>query len=144
MRLLATIAIVGILFVSGCSNENNQNSKGLIGRLFTRDIQSEATIAEINAVAKLRSDEAMEEGFLAIASRAGITPSAQRHMIVPALSKLYHESSKVEVLLELIKNPAFSHEAKKQILKNLFRLESERSRTEVINTINHKQIPVAN
>ena len=108
------------------------------------NIKAEATIAEFSAVGRLRSDDAMSEGFLAIASRKGISPSAQSHLVVPALSSLYHESAKVEVMLELIKNPDFSHQAKKKILSNLHRLEFEASRIKVLNAINHRQIGVQN
>ena len=140
MRSIIIIPIIGLLFLTGCLEQVGDGFTSL----FQRDIKAEATIAEINAVSNLKSDEAMEEGFLAIASRPNLSPAAQKHLIVPALTKLYHESSKVQVLLTLVNNPDFTHQAKKKILKNLSRLESEKSRAKVLSTINQRKIGAIN
>jgi hypothetical protein len=141
---LLFLALVIVAGVSGCVEEVGKGIEEFTGGLFESNPKAEATIAEINAVAKLKSDAQMEEGFKAIASRKGISVAPQVHLVDPVINKLYYETAKVEVLLLLVNNPDFCHQAKKKILERLGKLKSESSKSKIIKAINKRVIGVKN
>lgn len=130
--------------VCGCIEEVSDGVNEFTGGLFESNVKAEATIAEINAVAKLKSDATMEEGFKTVAARKGISIAAQVHLVDPVINKLYYETAKVDVLLLLVNNPDFSHQAKKKILGRLDKLKSESSRAAILKAINARVIGVKN
>jgi hypothetical protein len=99
----------------------------------------EATIAEIDAVSKLKSDSAMYGGFKAIARREDLSIAAQVRLGRLAAEKLYSPADKEEVLLLLIKNPSFSHEGKMEILTRIDKLPEE-NKIKVLGAINNRVI----
>jgi len=144
-RYAFLFALAAITFgICGCVEEVGKGINEFTGGLFESDIKTEATIAEIDAVAKLQSDVGMEEGFAVIASRNGLSVASQVHLVDPVLDKLYHETSKVKILVLLINNPDFSHQAKKKILNKLNKLKSEGYRSTVLKAINSRTIGINN
>ncbi len=104
-----------------------------------KDVKVEATLAEIDAVCRLKSDSAMYEGLKAIARRPDLSKAAQVRLAKPAIEKLYSPADKEEVLLILIKNPSFSHEAKMEILAYIEKLPEE-TKIKVLSAINNRTI----
>jgi len=146
MRKYALLLLVLVIAagVGGCIQEVGKGIDEFTGGLFESNPKAEATIAEINAVAKLKSDLAMEEGFKAIASRKGISIAPQVHLVDPVIDNLYYETVKVEVFLLLVNNPDFCHQAKKKILDRLDKLQSESNKQAILKAINKRVIGVKN
>jgi hypothetical protein len=97
--------------------------------------EDSATLAEIDAAASLNFDGNRTASLKNVAARPSITPTAQVHLVNTALRQLSFEGSKVEVLMTLISNPAFSAAAKEAILRQLSLLAFEGSRTQVLGAI---------
>ena len=97
------------------------------------------TIAEIDAVGKLPFDSDRKQGYERIASRQGLSPEAQVHLVDAALSKLSFDNAKEEVLLTLIKNPDFSGEAERTILEKLDRLAFSSSKKKILKAISDRK-----
>ncbi len=115
------------------------------GNLFTTgeqlqeeiNFEFETTIAEIDAVGRLKSDSAKLEGFKAIAGREELMKEAQAYMVRPVAKKVFSSSAKEEILITLINNPNFCLEAKKEILFNLNKL-AEENKINVLRAINNR------
>jgi len=97
-----------------------------------------ATLAEIDAITKLSLDSGKRDGFRAVASRAGISPAVQVHLINTTLRSLSFEAGKVEVLVHLIQNPSFSDAAKEAIFRQIDHLAFDGSKTTVMNAIQER------
>jgi hypothetical protein len=136
------VVLTVILATSGCVDQFIKGVSDAGDRLFEGDVATDATIAEINAVAKLKSDAGKLEGFLAIAGRGNLSSQSQIHLVKPVMEKLYFDSAKEEVMLVLIKNPAFGQKTKKEVLKRLGKIKCEENRMNVLRAINNKQIGV--
>jgi hypothetical protein len=134
--LVVSVGFVTIL--AGCLEDIGSAYNDLTKGWFTEDTALAATIAEIDAVSKLRSDSAKFEGFKAIAAREGLRAEAQARLVKPVYESLYSDSDKEEVLLALIDNPGFSSGAKLVILTHLDKLASEKSRIRVVKAINKR------
>jgi len=135
------ILVVSVSFVmisAGCLEDIGTAYDDLTKGWFVEDTALAATIAEIDAVSKLRSDSAKFEGFKAIAAREGLRAEAQAHLVKPVYESLYSDSDSEEVLLTLINNPGFSSAAKLTILTHLDKLASEKSRIRVVKAINER------
>lgn len=100
--------------------------------------EDSATLAEIDAIAKLSFDHGKRDGFKAVASRAGISPGVQVHLVNTALRSLSFDAGKVEVLASLIQNPSFSPSAKEAIFQQLEHLSFDNSKTSVMNAIQER------
>ena len=133
-RVLLTLLIV--LPIAGCLDEIDRAARETTAGLFSStDSRTEADLLEIDQVAKLNSDRAMFEGFLAIASRPSLSPRIQAHLARRVMESLYSEKD-IQTVLEKLMAGRFSCEAKKEILQGLDRLESNEIRTELLLRIN--------
>jgi len=94
-----------------------------------------ATLAEIDAATKLSFDDGKVQTLRNVAARPSLTPPAQVHLINTVLRTLSFDASKVNVLLVLIENPAFSPAAKEAIFRQLERLQFDATRTQVMAAI---------
>ncbi len=94
-----------------------------------------ATLAEIDAIAGLSFENTKTQGFLPVASRPGLSPAAQVHLVNTSLRSLSFEHSKVTVLLAVIANPSFNPATKEAILRQLDMLAFENSKATVLNAI---------
>lgn len=97
-----------------------------------------ATLAEIDAIAKLSFDNGKKDGFVAVASRPGISHGVQVHLVNTSLRSLSFDGSKVDVLLPLIQNPSFSPAAKEAIFRQLDLLSFDASKTRIMNAIQER------
>lgn len=139
MRTFVLVISVGfVTILAGCLEDIGTAYNDLTKGWFVEDTPLAATIAEIDAVSRLRSDSAKFEGFKAIAAREGLTTEAQAHLVKPVYESLYSDSDSEAVLLMLINNPGFSSAAKLAILKHLDKFASEKSRIRVVRAINDR------
>ena len=102
-------------------------------------IPDDETIVEINAVGKLPFDSDRKQGYERIASREGLSPEAQVHLVDAALGKLSFDNAKEEVLLKLIENPDFSREAERTILEKLDKLAFTSSKNKILKAISDRK-----
>jgi hypothetical protein len=97
-----------------------------------------AVIAEIDAAGKLSFEAGKLSALRNVAQRSTLTPSAQVHLVNTSLRVLDFEASRVDVLLTLVANPAFTPAAKEAILRQLERLEFEASKNQVLGAIQER------
>ncbi|MGE3313153.1 MAG: hypothetical protein AB7O66_24575 [Limisphaerales bacterium] len=97
-----------------------------------------ATLAEIDAIARLAFDDGKRDGFKAVATRPGTSPGVQVHLVNTLLRSLSFDNTKVEVLLALIENPGFSEAAKESIFRQLDHLSFDSGRTKIISAIQER------
>jgi len=127
-----------VLGLAGCLEDISTGYNDLTKGWFVEDTPLAATIAEIDAVVKLRSDSGKYEGFKAIAGRETLRTQAQVHLVKPVFSSLYSESDKADVLVTLINNSSFSCAAKLAILRRLDNLSSESGKMAILKAINER------
>src|SRR3569832_2506402 len=72
-----------------------------------------ATIAEIDAAARLNFDSAKKESLAQLARRPGLTPPVQVHLVNVTYRSFSADHAKVELLQVLIANPGFSDAARR-------------------------------
>lgn len=97
-----------------------------------------ATLAEIDATAKLSFDAGKVTALKNVASRAGLPVSCQVHLVNTALGCLSFDSGKVEVLKALIENPSFSPAAREAIFRQLDRLAFDASRSSILEAVQRR------
>ena len=97
-----------------------------------------ATIAEIDAAARLSFDQAKKESLTAVAQRPGLSPAAQVHLVNVAYRSLDFDAAKVELLGALIANPSFSDAARQAIVTQLNRLSFDAQKQEILRRVNHR------
>ena len=129
------LVLAGLLCL-GCYE--NAGDNGIAGGLLGKDIQTKTTIAEIDAVGTLDFERSRFESYQAIARRDGLSSASQERLIKEVMKNLAIETAQVEVLLSLIKNPAFTYEAKNLILENLGRFESQKNTEKIISALSDR------
>src|SRR5262245_1336390 len=82
-----------------------------------------AVLAEIDAAGKLDFEDSRVNALKQVAGRSGLTPANQVHLVNVTLRKLSFDQGRVDVLLTLIQNPAFSPAAKEAIFRQMERLD---------------------
>ncbi len=97
-----------------------------------------ATVAEIDASARLSFEAAKKESLSQIARRPGLSPTAQVHLVNVAYRTLSFDSSKVELLRTLIANPAFSDAARQAIVTQLDHLSFDSHKQEILRQLNQR------
>jgi len=100
--------------------------------------EDSATIAEIDAISKLNFDQPRQDGFRAVATRSGLSPGVQVHLVNTTVRSLNFDAAKVEVLVALVQNPSFSVSAKEAIFKQLDHLSFDASKSTVMSAIQER------
>ena len=135
--LLVVGFFVPVMFLNGCFVIVEEETRGPSGPVvFSPD---DETIAEIDAVGKLPFDSDREQAYKRIATREGLSPEAQVHLVEVALGRLAFDNAKEEVLLTLIKNPGFSSAAERAILDKLDRLAFSSSKKKILKAISDRK-----
>lgn len=102
-----------------------------------------ATIAEIDAAARLHMDSSRTESLSQIATRPNLPPPVQVHLINTAYRCLGFESSKVAVLQKMIARPDFCDITRQAIVSQFGHLGFESSKQDLLNRINQRVIASA-
>lgn len=154
LAALATIALLatGCVFsISGSEEDRDHHRATKSGPppepapvvVMPTNTEDSATLAEIDAAAKLSFDEGKGAALGNVASRPGISPAIQVHLINTTLRRLSFDDGKIAVLRGLILNPSFSPAAKEAIFRQLELLRFDDSRTAVMKLI-QSRAPKAN
>lgn len=141
------VGLLGAVMLSGCvvsigggGGKSRQESPKPPPPVVVMPANTEdaATLAEIDAAAKLSFDAGKVTALKNVALRPTLTPPAQVHLINTTLRTLDFDVGKVEVLKTLITNPAFSPAAKEAMLRQLERLEFDNSRTQILQAVQER------
>lgn len=100
-----------------------------------------ATIAEIDAAARLNLDSSKTQALSQIADRPNVPPPVQVHLINTAYRCLNMESSKVQVLQKMIARPDFGDATRHAIVSQLGLLGFESNKQDLLNRINQRLAP---
>ena len=135
--LLVFGLFVSAICIGGCVFIVDDETRGPSGRgVYSPD---DGTIAEIDAVGKLPFDSDREQGYKRIASREGLSPDVQIHLVEAALGRLSFDNARENVLLTLIGNPDFSRAAERVILEKLDRLAFASSKNRILKAISDRK-----
>lgn len=100
-----------------------------------------ATVAEIDAAAKLNMDSAKTQTLSQIADRPNVPPPVQVHLINTAYRCLNMEGNKVQVLQKMIARPDFGDATRHAIVSQLGLLGFESNKQDLLNRINQRLAP---
>ena len=120
--------VVLMLCLGGCGVFVGEETRGHRG-------DSDAAIAEIDAVGRLSFDSERRKGYERIAARDGLGAAAQVHLVEAVLEKLPFDNAKEQVLLTLIENQDFCNAAEREILERIDRLAFESSKKKILKAI---------
>lgn len=99
----------------------------------------DATIREIDAVAKLTLDHERKRSYQRIAEREGLGDGAQVCLIEAVFKRLSVEEMQVDVLLALVNNPSYSAAAEAALLERLDRLSFEHNKRKILDAIDERK-----
>jgi hypothetical protein len=136
-RMLTGVAALLLVGLAGC-DKGLELPKDPMAGLFggKKDLKTESTILEIDAVGNLKSDSAKHDGFVTLSQRDNLSPEEQVYLVRKAVKSLYLDEDKQEVIENLIDSDQFSCAVKKEILLLLGQLKSDQSRVAVLQKLN--------
>lgn len=97
-----------------------------------------ATVAEIDAGARLSFDSSRLQALNRIAQRGDLSPTAQVHLVNVGYRCLTFEDSKVALLRSVIANPAFCDATRHAIVTQLGSLSFDDSKQAVLNELDNR------
>jgi hypothetical protein len=97
-----------------------------------------ATVAEIDAAARLSFDSSRLEALNRIAQRSDLSPTAQVHLVNVGYRCLSFENSKVALLRAVIANPLFCDATRHAIVTQLGSLSFDNNKQTVLNELNSR------
>jgi hypothetical protein len=97
-----------------------------------------ATIAEIDAAARLHFDSSRQEALAHIAERPALSPVAQVHLVNVAYRCLAFENAKLAVLRQVIANPAFCDTTRQAIVTQLNHLSFDANKQTILRELNQR------
>ena len=97
-----------------------------------------ATIAEIDAAARLSFDPYKQDALSRIARREGLPPGAQVHLVDVTIAHLSFDPYRIQVLKTLIRNPTFANAGKTRILQKLDQLSFDPYKQDVLQAISDR------
>ncbi len=128
--VLALVGLPGCIVV--CTDEVKSYEPSVVE-------PEDVAIREIDAVGKLAFEDDRQHGYRQIARRASLADGAQVYLIEAVFKRLAFEDAKVDVLLTLVRNPAFSVAAEAALLDRLDRLAFEDNRRKVLDAIDKRK-----
>lgn len=136
-RMLTAVAAFLLVGLAGCDKGLEMPRDPMAG-LFggKKDLKTESTILEIDAVGNLKSDSAKHEGFVTLSQRDNLSPEEQVYLVRKAVKGLYLDEDKQEVIENLIDSDRFSCAVKKEILLLLGQLKADETRLAVLQKLN--------
>lgn len=136
-RMLIGLAALLLVGLAGCEKGMEMPRDPMAG-LFggKKDLKTESTILEIDAIGNLKSDSAKHDGFVTLSQRSNLSAEEQVYLIRKAMKSLYLDKDKQEVIDNLIDSDEFSCAVKKEILLLLGQLKADDTRLEVLQKLN--------
>ena len=135
-RMLTGVAALLLVGLAGCDKglDPRDSMAGLFGG--KKDLKTESTILEIDAVGNLKSDSAKHDGFITLSQRENLSPEEQVYLVRKAVKSLYLDEDKQEVIENLIDSDLFSCAVKKEILLLLGQLKADETRLAILQKLN--------
>ncbi len=99
----------------------------------------QATLAEIDAAARLSFENNRASLLEQIATRPTLSPEAQVRLVEVIFRSLSFENTRLGLLQKLIANPSFSPAAKQAILNGLNNLSFENNRQAILEAMGRRQ-----
>ncbi|NLH18319.1 MAG: hypothetical protein GX455_17225 [Phycisphaerae bacterium] len=136
-RMFSAVLVFTWIGLVGCDNGTGLSGDPVAG-LFggKKDLKTESTILEIDAVGNLKSDSAKHDGFVTLSKRDNLSADEQVYLVRKALKGLYLDEDKEEVVWNLIDSDRFSCAVKKEILLLLNQFKSDESRLAILQKLN--------
>jgi hypothetical protein len=106
-------------------------------------VEREPIMAEIDAACSLIAESDKFQLFTAFASRPHLSDGAQIYLVRMTSKCFISESNKLDILLTLTNNPAFSPAGKAEILTNLKMFISESSKRTILDEFNRLALKAA-
>jgi hypothetical protein len=106
-------------------------------------VRHEPLTAEIDAACSLISETGKFQLFAAIASRPNLSDSAQVYLVRKTADCFVSESNKLDILLALMSNSAFSPAGKNEILAKLNMFISESNKQTILDEFNKLALKAA-
>jgi hypothetical protein len=106
-------------------------------------VEREPIMAEIDAACSLISESDKFQLFTASASRPHLSDGAQIYLVRKTSKCFISESNKLDILLTLTNNPAFSPAGKAEILANLNMFISESVKRTILDEFNRLALKAA-
>ncbi len=97
-----------------------------------------ATMAEIDAAARLNFDNQRHEALSRIARRPDLGPAPLSHLVQVAYRSLNFDNQKVELLKLVIAHPGFNDATRHAIVSQLQRLSFDNQRQEILSAIDQR------
>ena len=133
-RIVSLSCTVGmILALAGCAASGPKQSGPVV-----TDSAEAATIAEINAAARLNMDNSRAHALVQIAERPKLSEPAQIHLIHAAYRSLRMDNNKTVVLAKMIDRADFSDATKQAIVSQLGKLSFDFNRQFILQHINER------
>lgn len=136
-RMLTAVATLLLVGLAGCDKGMqwpNDPMAGLFGG--KKDLKTETTILEIDAVGNLKSDSAKHDGFVTLSQRDNLSAEEQVYLVRKAMKDLYLDEDKQEVAENLINSDRFSCAVKKEILLLLGQIKADENRLAILQKLN--------
>ena len=134
------LASVSLLMLTGCvvAIGTGRETPPPPPAVVMTDSADAATLAEIDAAARLSFDSARAEALSRIATRDGLPCALQIHLVNVVFRRLSFESNKMEVLSKIIARPDFEDRTRHTIVAQLNQLSFDSNRQSILQQINER------
>lgn len=140
-RLLGLFALLGIGFVlTGCviAIGTGKDTPPSPPAVVVTDSADAATIAEIDAAARLSMDSAKTAALTQIAARNSLAVPVQVHLVNVTYRSLSFDSNKTHVLSKIIARPDFCDATRHAIVVQLSKISFDSNRQHLLHLINER------
>lgn len=131
--LSATLTLTGCVIAIGTGKETTSPPAVVV-----TDSAEAATIAEINAAARLNMDNGRTAAFLQIAERGTLAVPVQVHLVNVTYRSLSFDNNKAQILAKIIARPDFSDATRHAIVSQLNKLSFDNNRQQILQQINER------
>jgi hypothetical protein len=137
MKTLCILGAVAVTVLTGCVGIAI-GRRGVPPPPAVESTAAAATIAEIDAAARLSFDNQKLQCLKQIAQRRELPPVAQVHLVNVGYSCLAFDNQKVDLLRAVIANPDFSDSARHAVVSQLDKLSFDNQQAEILRLINQR------
>jgi hypothetical protein len=127
------IALSGCVIAIGTGKETTSPPAVVV-----TDSADAATIAEINAAARLNMDNDKTHALTQIAERGTLAVPVQVHLVNTAYRNLSFDNNKTHVLTKVIARPDFCDATRHAIVSQLNKLSFDNNRQHILQQINER------
>lgn len=134
---LILLLSVSVSILNGCVSVSEKETKS---NNTLSIASSQSVIWEIDAASRMSFDEDRQRAYKQIALRASLDEDTQAYLVKAVFDHLAFESAKQDVLLTIIRHPAFNGTARNEILQRINKLSFENDKEIILRAINDKKI----